>query len=143
MNNSVFGKTTEHVKHRLDLRLTTDHKLAVKQCSMLNFKNAKYLNGFYMIEKYKTNVVMSKPIYVGCASLALSNLTMLQVQYNVIEQQFKNNYNLPYGDTDSFVYIIKHPDIYERIKKPSNILIYHIIHDDMRNDDSKTKTRML
>ena len=89
MNNSVFGKTMENVKHRIDLRLTTDPTMAVKQCSMLNFKTAKYLEGLYMIEKYKTKLVMNKPIYVGCANLDLSKLTMLEFHYNVIEKHFK------------------------------------------------------
>ena len=84
MNNSVFGKTMENVKHTIDLRLTTDPKLAIKQFSMLNFKTAKYLEGFHMIEKYKTKVVLSKPICVGCASLDLSKLTMIEFHYNVI-----------------------------------------------------------
>ena len=44
-----------------------------------------------MIEKYKTIVEMSKPIYVGCASLDLSELTMLQFHYNVIETILKIN----------------------------------------------------
>ena len=43
MNNSVFGKTIENLKNRIDLILTTDPKMAVKQFSMLNFKTAKYL----------------------------------------------------------------------------------------------------
>ena len=51
VNNSVFGTTMEHVKHRIDLRLTTDPKLEVKQFSMLNFKTANYADGFYMIEQ--------------------------------------------------------------------------------------------
>ena len=51
---------------------------------MLNFKTAKYLEGLYMIAKYKTKVVMSKPTYVGCASLDLSKLTTLEFHYNVI-----------------------------------------------------------
>ena len=88
MNNSVLGKTMENVKHRIDLRLTTDPKMAIEQFSMLNFKAAKYLEGSYMIEKYKTTVVMCKPIYVGCASLDLSNLTMMEFHSNVIEKQF-------------------------------------------------------
>ena len=59
-----------------------------------------------MIEKYKAKVAMSKPIYVGCAILDLSKLTMLQFHYTVIEKHFKHKYNLPYDDTDSFVYNI-------------------------------------
>ena len=34
---------------------------------------------------------MSKPIYVGCASLDLSNMSMLELHYNVIENILKHN----------------------------------------------------
>ena len=61
MNNSVFGETMEHVKHRIDLRLTTDPNMALKQFPMLNFNNkAKYPYGLYKIENYKTKVVLLK-----------------------------------------------------------------------------------
>jgi hypothetical protein len=89
MHNSVFGKTMENVKHRIGLRLTTDPNMAIKQFSMLNFKTAKHLDGLYMVEQYKTKVVMSKPIYVGCASLDLSKVTMLELHYNVMENLLK------------------------------------------------------
>ena len=61
----------ENVNNRIDLRLTTDPKLAIKQFSVLNFKHAECLEGLYMIENKQTTVVMSKPIHVGCASLDL------------------------------------------------------------------------
>ena len=73
---------------------------------MLNLKTANYLEGLYMIEHAKTKVVMSKPIYVGCTSLDLSNLTMLEFHYNVIERMSNNNYTVSYCDTDSFGYNI-------------------------------------
>ena len=60
---------------------------------------------------------MSKPIYVRCAGLEISRSTMLRFYYNVLQQHFKHKYTLPYGDTDSFVHTIKHPDIYEWIKE--------------------------
>jgi hypothetical protein len=106
----------------------------------LNFKTAKYIDGLYMIEKYKTKVVMSKPIYVGCASLELSKLTMLEFHYNVIEKHFKSNYTLPYGDTASFVYNIKHPDIYEWIKEhKKHFELSDYKREDMQDDTHKKK----
>ena len=92
----------ENVNSRTDLRLTTNPKMTIKQFSMLNFKTAKYLEGLYMVEQTKTEVIMSQPIYVGCASLDSSNLTMVEFHYNVIEKHFKHKYTVPYGDTDSF-----------------------------------------
>ena len=109
----------ENVKHRIDLRLTTDPKMAINQLSMLNFKIAKYLEDLYMVGNHKTKVVMSKPIYVGCASLDLSKVTMMEFHHNVIEQHFKNNYTLPYCGTDSCIYTIKHPDSYEWVTEHS------------------------
>jgi hypothetical protein len=140
MKNSVFGKTTENVNHRIDLRLTTDQTMAVKQWSMLNFKKAKYIDCLYMIDKYKTKVVMYKPIYVGCASLELSKLTMFKLHYKVIEKHFKTKYTLPYGDTDSFVYNIKHPDIYEWIKEnKKHFDLSYYKRKDMQDDTNKKK----
>ena len=84
MFNSVFGKTMENVETIIHLRLTTDPNMAIKQFSMLNFKTEKYLEGLYMFEKYKTTVVMSRPMYVGCAMLDLSKMTALEFHYNGI-----------------------------------------------------------
>ena len=41
---------------------------------------------------------------------------MLDFHYNVINKEFENNYNLIYSDTDSLVYNIKTPDLYDWIK---------------------------
>ena len=42
MNNAVFGKTMENVKHRIQLHATTSYDIAVKWFSKMNFKNSKY-----------------------------------------------------------------------------------------------------
>ena len=51
MNNSTFGKTVENVNEIIDLHLTTNAQMAIKQVSMLNFTTAQYINGLRMIEK--------------------------------------------------------------------------------------------
>ena len=58
---------------------------------------------------------MSKPIYVGCASLDSSKLTMIEFHYNVIEKHLKHKYTLPFCNTDRFMHTNTHPDIYEWI----------------------------
>ena len=61
---------------------------------------------------HKTEIRYNKPIYVGTGILDLSKLCMMEFHYDVIQENFKDNYNLIYSDTDSLVYSIQHPDIY-------------------------------
>ena len=95
---------------------------------MLNFKTANYLEGLYMIDKCRTKVVMSKQIYVGCASLDLSNMSMLEFHYNVIENILKAN--IIYLIVILLVlFILLNIQIFMNgWKKLNNILIYQIIH---------------
>jgi len=117
MNNSVFGKTMENVKNRMELKLTTDNERAIKWFSKIHFKDSKFCNGLHMIEMYKKEIVYDKPIYVGTSILDLSKLCMMDFHYNTIHKNFEGRYNLLYSDTDSVVYSFKHDDIYEWIKQ--------------------------
>ena len=119
MNNAVFGKTMENVQNRIDLKLTTDNKYAIKYFSKLNFKDSKYIKGLHLIEMFRTEIVYNKPIYVGTSVLDLSKLCMMDFHYNTIHKNFEGKYNLLYSDTDSLVYSIKHDDIYEWVKADS------------------------
>ena len=116
MNNSVFEKTMENVRNRMNLHLTTDHANAVKWFSKAEFKHNTHARGLYLIETYKTKIVYDKPVYVGCAVLDLSKLHMMDFHYNVMEAQFGSRAKLIYSDTDSFVYEIEHENIYDWIK---------------------------
>ena len=81
-----------------------------------------------MIEKYKTKVVKSKPIYVGCAMLDFSKLTMLEFHYNVIENILKIN-TLCLMETLIALFIILNILIFMNgYKRTVNILIYHIMY---------------
>ena len=117
MNNAVFGKTMENVQNRVDMKFTLDEDYAVKYFSKLHFKDSRFINGLYMIEMFKKEIVYDKPCYVGTSILDLSKLCMMEFHYGVIQKDFKENSNLIYSDTDSLVYSIKHPDIYEWIKE--------------------------
>ena len=137
MNNSVFGKTMENVKNRINLHLTVEEKNAVKWFSKINFKTGKSFNNLYLIEMFKNEIVYDKPIYVGTSILDLSKLHMLRFHYEVIQANFKNKYQLIYSDTDSFVYNIQHPDIYKWIK--NNSKHFDLSDDKFIKDDTNKK----
>ena len=83
---------------------------------------------------------MSKPIYVGCAILDLSKLTKLQFHYKIIEKQVKHQYSMIYSDTDSFVYNIQHPDIYDWMQEHKQYFdLSYYKRDDMHDDETKNK----
>jgi hypothetical protein len=44
MNNSVFGKTMENIRNRVDVRLVTDKEQAVKLAAKPNFERVKIFN---------------------------------------------------------------------------------------------------
>jgi len=115
--NSIYGKTMENVRNRMQLHLTTDDENARKWFDKVNFKDSKYFNGLHIIETYKLQIEMTKPIYVGTSILDLSKLHMLEFHYNVIDNHFHGSYNLIYSDTDSLVYSMEHDDIYEWVAK--------------------------
>ena len=106
----------ENIKNRINIHATTSEETAIKWFSKAHMKGAKYFNGLYLIETYKEEIKYDKPLYVGSSILDLSKLFMMQFHYDVIEKEFKNKHELLYSDTDSLVYNLKHPDIYEWVK---------------------------
>lgn len=86
MNNSVFGKSTENVRRRIDVRLTTEDKKKEKWIKNPRFKCTKEFNedlsGFLMIKKTTT---LNKPLYVGQAILDVSKILMYEYYYNNIK----------------------------------------------------------
>lgn len=85
MNNSVFGKTMENIRNRVDIRLVmSDQKLLklVKQPNYLRF--TKINNELLSVEMQKTSLVFDKPIYVGFSILDLSKYLMYQFHYDVM-----------------------------------------------------------
>ena len=50
MNNSVFGKTMEDIKGRINIHATTSDDNAIKWFSKNTFKNCKTANGLYLID---------------------------------------------------------------------------------------------
>ena len=115
MINSVFGKTMENLRKRINVRLINNAKDYLKCVSKPTFvSQKKFSKNLVTIHKIKPVLVLNKPIYVGFSILELSKLLMYDFHY----RYFKNKYNttLLFTDSDSLVYKIKgKDDVYEKI----------------------------
>ena len=111
MNNSVFGKTMEDVRNRMDMRLTIDPDNAIKWFSAPQFKNANFIDGLYLIQTHKFEALYDKPVYVGCSILDTSKVRMMHLHYNTVHKHVQGNYDLLCPETESLVYQTKHPNI--------------------------------
>ena len=65
----------------------------------------------------KTEITMTKPVYLGQAILDLSKTLIYEFHYDYIRPKYGSNVSLCYMDTDSFVYGIETEDFYRGIAK--------------------------
>ena len=111
MNNSVFGKTMENIRHHRNIKLVNYKEEYLKTVMKPNFKSGTLLGDDLMgCEMGKVKVVMNKPVYLGQAILDLSKIIMYEFHYDYMLPKYGNNIKLCYMDTDSFVYDIKTED---------------------------------
>ena len=112
MNNSVFGKTVEKVRKRINVELINNAKDHVKCVSRPNFISQKiFSKNFVAVRKIKPVLTFNKLIYVGFSILGLSKTLMYRFHYKYINN--KCDTKLLFTDTDSVVYEIKIEDVYE------------------------------
>ena len=116
MNNSVFGKTMENIRNRVDIKLITNEKAAKKLVSKPNFHHRTiFTENLIVVHMKKTKVYYNKPIYLGLCVLDLSKTLMYDFHYNYIKKKHGQAASLLVTDTDSLVYEIKTEDFYKDI----------------------------
>jgi len=114
MNNSVFGKTMENLRKRVNVELVNNKERYNKLISKPNYKSKRIFSGGLMaINTYKTNLKLNRPIYCGFAILDNSKMLMYDFHYNYIKNKYGGDAKLLFTDTDSLCYEIKTDDIYE------------------------------
>ena len=114
MNCSVFGKTMENIRNRVDIRLVTDDKKLLRLVKQPNYVGYKKINkDLLSVEMQKTSLVFDKPIYVGFSILDLSKYFMYQFHYDIMVKRYCYTVGLLYQDTDSLIYEIETYDIYK------------------------------
>jgi len=120
MNNSVFGKTMENVRNRINFRLinTEDQALRVKNMKRFTIFDEELVG----VHQHKKEVKLCKPIYLGQNILDDSKVTMYNFHYNfMLKKVERENVDLLFTDTDSLCYNVRKQDIFEIIKENKDL----------------------
>ena len=120
--NSVYGRTVETVRKRIDVRFVNNEKDFSKYTSKPTYVNHKLFDKDYAaIHEIKPVLMLNKPIYVGFTVLELSKWMMYNFHYNFIKDNF--NANSSFTDTDSLTYETKSENVYEEFFKIQRFFI--------------------
>jgi len=116
MNNSVFGKKIKNIKNRVDVRLVTNERDAIKLASKPNYDSRTIFDeNLIAMHMKRTKLVYNKPIYLGMCIFDLSKTLMYDFHYNYIKHKYGDRAKLLFTDTDSLCYEIKTEDFYKDI----------------------------
>ena len=116
MNNSVFGKTMENIRNRVDVKLVNTKEKFRKLVAKPNFRSRKiFSENLISVHMKKTSLTMNKPVYLGMCILELSKIIMFDFHYNYIKSKYGDKAKLLFTDTDSLMYEIETEDFYKDI----------------------------
>ena len=124
MNNSVFGKTMENIRNRVDVKLVNNRGAAEKLSAKPNFKHctifdenlvAIQMTRTKFFQMTRTKLTFNKPVYCGMANLDLSKTLMYDFHYGYILPKYGKNQKLLFTDTDSLCYEIQTEDFFKDI----------------------------
>ena len=116
MNNSVFGKTLENIRNRVDIRLISSDKVAQKIAAKTNYDRCTIFDeNLIAVHIKKTKLYFNKPVYLGMSILDLSKFLMYDFHYNYIKTKYGDKTKLLFTDTDSLAYEIRTNDFYKDI----------------------------
>ena len=90
MNNSVFGKTMENLRNRVDIKIVRSNetdKIRKLVASPLYSRHALFSNDLVGIDMRKSRLLLNKPVYTGMTILDKSKILMYDFFYN----DLKNN----------------------------------------------------
>ena len=129
LNNSVFGKTMEDVRRRINIKLITEPAMFKKHTAKVTYKGSVvFVNDeekeeyFIGLEAKRTSIKLDKPIYTGFTVLELSKLHMFDFHYNhMMEKYGPERAKLLFTDTDSLTYHITAEDLYQDMKEDQHL----------------------
>ena len=90
MNNSVFGKTMENLRKRVDVRLVTDQKKLSKLPSKPAYVNSKiFKEDLVAVHKMKETLTLDRLAYVGMCILDLSKTQRMTFNIIILTRNIK------------------------------------------------------
>ena len=124
MNNSVFGKTMENMRKRVEIKLARSdetEKIRKLVASPLHSRFVIFSNDLVGIGMHKSKLLLDKPVYTGMTILDNSKILMYDFFYNELKEQYGPKCELLYTDTDSLLVEIETDDVYKDIEKNKNL----------------------
>ena len=114
MNHSVFRKTCENLRKRVDIKnVRTDGSDKEKEQIRKIIDKPNYNLAVIFSDKlsalhtHKTRLKLNKPVYVGMCVLDLSKHLMYDWYYSTLKRKYGRNCTLLYTDTDSLLVDLK------------------------------------
>lgn len=115
MNNSVFGKTMENIRKRVDVKLITCEREAKKLAAKPNYEHCTIFDeNLVAIHMKQIKLKFDKPVYLGMCILDLSKTLMYSFFFSYIKVKYPDSLLL-FGDTDSLAMEITTEDLYKDI----------------------------
>jgi len=119
MNNSVFGKTMENLRNRVDIKIVRSNeteKIRKLVASPLYSRHVMFSNDLVGINMRKSRLLLNKPVYTGMTILDNSKILMYDFFYNKLKKQYGPKGEFLYTDTDSLLLEIETDDVYKDIE---------------------------
>ena len=114
--NSVYGKTKENLRKRINVRFVNSKKDFLKYASRPTYVTHKLFDkNCAAIHEIKPVLMLNKPIYVGFTVLDLSKWMTYDFHYNFVKKNF--DAELLFTDTGSLAHEIKSENVYEKFFK--------------------------
>ena len=87
MINSIYVKTTENLRKRINFRVINNSKDYIRCVGKPNFISQKIFNkNFVAVHQVKAVLILDKPTYVGFSILELIKLSMYKSHYEYIKK---------------------------------------------------------
>ena len=110
MNNSVFGKTQENLRKRVQVDVITDAATLRKRVAKPSFDRCMPItDDLAVIQCKMQTLTLNRPIYIGFTVLVLSKLHMYSFHYEHMKAKssYGDQLKLLFTDTDSLAYAVR------------------------------------